>query len=182
LSQEEGLLKIFFALFLVFSLTGLYGNLYANERRGADLNIQKKDGQQLQGELITVKIDSFLLQDADSWADISVYVGDINKSTIVKKLKALLGIGIGLVVGGVIGAIAGYSSGTDEETGMTITLSEYNEYFYGGIGAGVGALLGGVFGASAGKDITIQIEGKSEAEIKEILEELRKKARIPDFQ
>lgn len=45
-----------------------------------------------------------------------------------------------------------------------------------------GALTGLISGGFLGKDKTIALEGKSDAEIKRILEELRKKARIPDFQ
>ena len=54
------------------------------------------------------------------------------------------------------------------------------------VGAGIGALigsgLGGIVGASAGNDKIIQIEGKSDTEIKEILEKLRKNARIKNAQ
>ena len=53
--------KKFLSLFLVFSLMMLSVNLYAKERRGAKLIITKKDGQQIEGELITVKPNSLLL-------------------------------------------------------------------------------------------------------------------------
>ncbi|GAH74403.1 unnamed protein product [marine sediment metagenome] len=43
------------SLFLIFSLVMLSANLYAKERRGAKLLITKKDGQLIEGELITVK-------------------------------------------------------------------------------------------------------------------------------
>jgi len=49
-------MKKFLALFLIFSLIILSVNLYAKERRGAKLLITKKDGQQIRGELIAVKI------------------------------------------------------------------------------------------------------------------------------
>ena len=39
----------------------LSGNLIAKERRGAELIVQKKDGQQIRGELIAVKQNSLLL-------------------------------------------------------------------------------------------------------------------------
>ena len=51
-----------------------------------------------------------------------------------------------------------------------------------GIGAVVGAITGGWLGAKAGKDEIIEFEGKSNDEINDILLELRKKARIPNFQ
>ena len=46
---------------------------------------------------------------------------------------------------------------------------------------GVGALTAVIEGAVAGKYKTIQIEGKSDSEIKEALEKLRKKAQIRDY-
>jgi len=57
-------MKKIIPLFLVFSLLALSGNLLAKERRGAELIVQKKDGQQVRGELITVKEHSLLLLDS----------------------------------------------------------------------------------------------------------------------
>ena len=45
----------------------------------------------------------------------------------------------------------------------------------------LGGLSGAALGALAGIDKKIQIEGKSEAEIDIILEKLRKKARMPNY-
>ena len=53
---------------------------------------------------------------------------------------------------------------------------------YAVAGAIPGALIGGIMGAFAGTDKTIRFEGKSDAEIRCILEELRKMTRVPDFQ
>jgi len=87
--------KKFIALFLVFSLVMLSANLYAEERRGAKLIVTKKDGWQIEGELITVKPNSLLLLDMEG-KDVSVGIKDIKVIRIVKKSKALLGAGIGL--------------------------------------------------------------------------------------
>jgi len=169
--------KNFIALFLVFSLVALLGNLYAKEKRGADLIIQKKDDQQVKGELIAVKKNSLLLLDSESGADVSVDIRDIKVITIKKKSKALLGAGIGSGIGLLSGVVAGVIGGlyyTD------LTLGEgLEDGLIGGLllsipCAGIGAMLG--------TDKTIQIEGRSESEIKEVLENLRKKARIPDYQ
>jgi hypothetical protein len=46
----------------------------------------------------------------------------------------------------------------------------------------IGIILGGLQGGAAGIDKNIQVEGKSGTEINQVLEELRKKARVPDFQ
>jgi hypothetical protein len=45
-----------------------------------------------------------------------------------------------------------------------------------------GLLVGTVVGAIVGTDKTIQIEGKSDSEIKEALDYLGTKARVPDYQ
>ncbi len=111
----------------------------------------------------------------ESGDDASVDIGDIKDIHIVKKSKA----GFGFLIGGVIGALAGAASDTGAKKGLVS----------GGVGAGGSAIGGGVLGgliglviaAVSGKDKTIQIEGKSDSEIQEILEDLRKKARVSDF-
>jgi len=75
--------KKFIALFLAFSLMMLSVNLYSKERRGAELIITKKDGQQIKGELITVKPNSLLLLDTEG-KDVSVDIVDIRIIRIVK--------------------------------------------------------------------------------------------------
>jgi len=44
------------------------------------------------------------------------------------------------------------------------------------------AVIGAIVGASEGKNKIILIEGRSDKEIKEILDKFRKKARVPDYQ
>jgi hypothetical protein len=48
----------------------------------------------------------------------------------------------------------------------------------GAIGGLTGALIGGNIGAHANRPETIKIEGKTDTEIKEVLEKLRRQARI----
>ncbi len=55
-------MRKFIPLFVVFSFILLLLNLMAKERRGADLVVQKKEGRQVKGELITVKENSLLLK------------------------------------------------------------------------------------------------------------------------
>ena len=167
------------AVLLVFSLLLLSGSLYA-EKKGAELVVVKLDGKLAIGELITVKKDSLLLMEKESGADISVRVGDINKVTIIKKSKTLLGAGIGFLAGAGIGALGGLIGWDTWSWAPQDTKTKYR------VVAGVGAIVG-LIGATVGALImsdskTIQIEGKSDSEIKQILEDLRKKARIPDFQ
>ena len=94
------------SLFLIFSLIMLSANLYAKERRGATLIITKKDGQQIKGELITVKPNSLLLLDTEG-KDVSVDIADIKVIRIVKKSKVLQGLGFGLLIGAGLGALNG---------------------------------------------------------------------------
>ena len=164
----------FIALFLVFSLMTLSANLYAKGRRGAILIITKKNGHQTEGELITVKPNSLLLLSITG-RDMSVGIADIKVIRIVKKSKVGKGLLYGLLIGGGGGVLLGFIFPT--------YIDEYNwgPFFYGILGGGGGLLLGGLIGATEGRDKTIQIEGISDLEIKEVLEKLHKKARIPDY-
>ena len=69
-------MKKFISLFLMFSILTLSIPLTAKERKGADLIIQKIDGQQVRGEFIAVKENSLLLLDRDTGADVTVDIED----------------------------------------------------------------------------------------------------------
>ena len=77
------------AFLLIFSAVILSGNLHA-EKKGVDLILKKKNGQQVRGELIAVKKDSLLLLDREQGADVTVMIEDINSIKIEKKSKAFL--------------------------------------------------------------------------------------------
>ena len=95
--------KQFISFFLIISFLILPLTLIAKERRGAELVVQKTDGQQVKGELITVKKDSLLLKDAGFGADVSLDVSDIKTIKIVRKSKGGLGALIGFGIGGAFG-------------------------------------------------------------------------------
>jgi len=178
-------MKKFIYLVLVFSILALSGNMLAKERKGADLIIQKTDETQIRGELIAVKENSLLLLKRETGADVSVDIGEIRIIEIVKESKVWKGIGYGLLGGAVIGVLVGYLLGDDPPimgTGPILMTDDEKALGYGFYIGLFGATLGGIIGAHAGVDKTIQIEGKSDSEIKEILEELRKKARIRNSQ
>ena len=159
--------KKFISLLLVCSLMILSVNLYAKGWRGAKLIVTKKDGQQIKGELIAVKLNSLLLLDTEE-KDISVDIEDIKVIRVVKKSKTLLGAGIGFLTLGGGGALLGAYS-----------ISEGLAAFILGLGgAAAGLLIGAITGALLGTDKTFQIEGMTDAEIQETLDYLRKKARI----
>ena len=186
--------KKFISLFLVFSLMALSVNLYAKERRGAKLIIQRR-GDQVQtrykdtpwetsamtgirGELIAVKPNSLLLLDTEG-KDVSVDIADIKVITIVwKKSKALLGGAIGFGAGALLAPFlfSFLFPAFHEEYGVPgILLIEMP------VGSAIGAITGALIGGNAGRDKIIQIEGMSDSEIQEALDKLRKKARIRDY-
>jgi hypothetical protein len=170
-------MKKFMALLLVFSLLTLSGNLFAKEGKGAELIIQKKDETQVRGELIVVKENLLLLLERESGADKSVDLREIEVITIKKKFGVLQGAGLGLILGMGVGAAVGGS----------MEVEGFGYGFSTAYGAGIGAFIGLISGISIGQvlpgsDETIRIGGKSEAEIQETLEKLRRKARVKNFQ
>ncbi len=175
--------KKLISLFLVFSLMMLPTSLYA-KKRGAKLIITKKDGQQIEGKLITVKPNSLLLLNNEG-KDVSIDIVDIKVINIVRKSIESFGIGyaIGALIGVVTGAYVGYAKGDDPGyPHRFLSLSaETNALLYGILIGGSGGLLGGIIGLFVIKDKTIQIEGMTDSEIQEALKKLRKKARIRNY-
>ncbi|KPK78725.1 MAG: hypothetical protein AMJ89_00540 [candidate division Zixibacteria bacterium SM23_73] len=176
--------KKFVSLFLVFSLLALSGNLIAKERRGAKLVIQKKDGQEVSGELIAVKKNSLIM--LVSGADASIDIQDIAVIKIVKKSKLWKGAGLGLLLGGLGGAMFADATTDPEERGDFFNppprrvINRKSDYI---TGCAISlAIIGGIAGLLDGKDKINQIEGKSDLEVKKALEKLRPKARIPDYE
>ncbi len=175
--------KKFTALFLVFCLVALSGNLTAQVKKGTNLTVEKIDGQEVMGELITVKKDSLLLLDAETSSDITVQIKDVKAITIRKK-SLMLELGLLGALGGA--AAQGilqkterkttHAVGGDDDTEISQTSTSF--LLFGAIAGGVGLLLGAVMGMNK----RIQIQGKSDAEIQKILENLSKKAQVPNFQ
>jgi len=164
--------KKFISFFLVLSLMMLSVNLYAKERRGAKLIITKKDGQLIEGELITVKPKSLLLLNTDG-KDVSVDIADIKVIRVKKKSK---GARTGFLIGGGLALIVGVGQIGAEVHGFIPSFIDGLIFF-----ALPGALIGVIIGAVAGTDKTIQIEGMTDLEIREAMDKLRKKARIRDY-
>jgi len=165
------------AVLLVFSLFWLSGALYA-KKKGAELIIEKKDGWYERGELITVKQDSLLLLNS-AGADVSIDIGNIKTITIAKKSKTVLGAGIGFLVGAAIGISALANENSKPKQGW---VSLEFPSIYGAVLGVPGALVGALIGLAVSSDETIQIEGKSDSDIKRVLEDLSNKARVTHFQ
>jgi len=168
---------------LVLSFLILSGNLYA-EKKGADLLIQKTNGEGIRSELIAVKENSLLLIDRDSGADVSIDIRNIQVFKIMKESYAPAGILTGLLIGIVSGVATGSESNDDQSKGGFSKFSNGFNFMGSAVGFGlIGALVGGIIGTIAsGADEIIQIEGKSDSKIQEILEKLHKKARIRNYQ
>jgi hypothetical protein len=151
----------------------LPGALSARERRGANLVITLKDGQQVKGELIAVKPDSLLLL---AGKDESIDVAGIREIKVAKKLRALNGAAYGFLAGAVGGiAFAAALRGADEDILPII-------YPLGAVTGGTaGGLIGLGIGALVRKYKTIQLEGKSESDRAIALDRLRRYARIRDY-
>lgn len=178
--RERG--KKFTALFLVFCIVALSGNLTAQQKKGAKLTVEKTDGQEVTGELITVKKDSLLLLNAETNADINVQIKDVKAITIRKKSMilelGLLGALGGAATQGLTGKSGREVAGETQFEDVVATKTMPSFLLYGAIAGGVGLLLGAVIGMNK----KIQIQGKSDTEIQKALEALSKKARVKGIQ
>ncbi len=164
-------------LYLLLSSEGLFGR---TKGHGTELHLFQKDGHERTGELIGVKENCLVLY--QSGIDFSVDIKELKMIKVLKKSHmvqgALIGLVIGAVAGGVGGAIYLSGDGDDEWANfhriiLTIIASA--------AGGGIGLLTGGVVGSLQGIDETIQVEGRTDAEIDKILLKLRRKARIPEY-
>jgi len=167
------MIKEILVLVLVCTLIFPLG-LTAKEKRGADLLVEKLDGQLISGELITIKDRSLLLL-SESGADVTVDVEDVNAITVLKKSKAWQGARTGalLSVGWI--AIAALLSVGD----LDISEIQWNSLTYIVLSS---TLIGATIGALSGKDETIPFSIKSISEKQVILEKLRMKARVIYYQ
>ena len=111
--------------------------------------------------------------ESDSGLDVSIEKDKIKKIRVMK-------IGI-LLMSGTLGAIIGHSLGGGSISAPIFFSEEWGIVFglVGGIALGI--LINSFIKTTENSNETFQIEGKAEAEIEEIMEILRKKARIPDY-
>lgn len=169
--------KSILVLGLVFSLLSSSGNLFAKEKRGAELEILKKDGRALKGELIAVKPSSLLLLDSQTGADASVEIGDISVIKIMRKSKAWVLGATGFFLGAACGI--GYGGVIDRVDEVDTSVAVY--FAIAALFGAMGAIPGTIVGAYLGKDKIIRLEGKPTHEMNAIMEKLRGQSRIADF-
>jgi hypothetical protein len=178
--------KKLLSLFLIFSLimincatlSRLEEKREKRKKHGANLIIQKINGQQVSGELITVKPSSLLLLNTEG-KDVSIDIADIKVIRVVKKSQVVKGAFGGLLGGAGTGAYFAGLFGLVIRASWGETSSKMAEW--GAICAPFGAIIGAIIGAIFSIDKTIQIEGMSDIEIQKTLDKLRKKARIRDY-
>jgi hypothetical protein len=150
------------------------------KRKGAEVLIHKKDGQMIKAELLAVKEDRLILMDASDSTDVTCTVEDIQSLRIVKRAKIMKGLGIGSLSGGIAGSSLGLLSGNDEPGFMSFTAGQKAAIL--GIGLAVmGGVIGAVSGAIAGIDESVDLEGRSSADIENILRKLDRQARFPQL-
>lgn len=169
--------KKFLSFLLLFFFVALIGNLMAKERKGADLLVTKKDGQQVSGELITVKPSSLLLKNTDG-RDETVDVADISVIKILKGSQAFQYGIAGFLIGGATRGIL-HSMVRKEKEGEEATQHFVQESVKW---AAIVGAAGVVVGTAAGIDKTVKIEGKSDVQVDSALRKLSKKARVPNYQ
>jgi hypothetical protein len=157
------------SILVIFIFLVLPANVFAKEKRGANLVIQKKNGQKISGELITMKKQSMLLWDFKG-TDVSVYFNEIQIIQVKNKSEFWKGSINGFVLGGVFGFAFVHGQGGAEALLGTLLL---------GVPC---ALAGGLFGAAAGNDRVILFDIMSDSEKEEVLQELSSLAFRPDFQ
>ena len=147
----------------------------AKEKRGADVLIRKTDETEVRGELIAVKSDSLLILDFKTGADITAYVNEIFTIKVIKKSHPWKGAKIGFLVGAALGAIYGLVWPGDEEP------TAYFPMVYGATFAVPGVLAGAITSGMIAIDRTYPIQGLPLGSVNVTLNDLRKKARVKDF-
>jgi hypothetical protein len=167
--------KVLAALIIVLFVTAFAPGLDAKTRRGASVIVTGTDGGRIEGELIAVKPNSLLLMTADG-KDQSVDIGSIASVKVKKRSKVLLsmliGTAAGIAVGGLLGAIDANGSLLDPLD----TVLEMSA-----MGA-VGLVGGGVAGLIISAPKTVMMRDVSGQELEMKLAQLRKYARVRDFQ
>jgi hypothetical protein len=155
----------------------------AAKKKGAQLLIEKKDGQVIEGELLKVKEDSLLLMTSAS--GVTIDIKEIDEIKIKKRKTksgkgALIGAGVGFLIGGVIACTKYTEVVTDEYNpgfGKRLVVGGMLGAFFIIPGSIIGGLIGGQFPGGY-KTETIDVKKTPLNKIKSILKKLKNKARF----
>ncbi len=170
------LIKAAAAAFLTLSLA--MPSVAKENRKGAVVLVQKKDGQVVKAELLAVKAGQLILMDSSTFSDVTCDVDDIRSIRVVKKAKVWKGLGLGILTGGAAGSSLGLLSGNDKP-GLFSPPAGLKALIYGVGLAAIGGIIGGISGALAGIDESVELEGRSSRDIESILSKLDKQAHFP---
>jgi hypothetical protein len=174
-SLREGA-KLGAAILVVLSL--VMSSAAKEKEKGAEVFIQKKDGQGIKAELLAVKEGRIILMDSFTQSEVIIAIDEIKSIQIAKKAKFFQGLGLGFLAGGALGAAAGFLSGDDQPGWFSLTAEQ--KAVGGGLAFGVlGASIGGIAGVIKGIDESIDLEGRSSKDIQSILKKLDAKSRFP---
>jgi hypothetical protein len=150
------------------------------EKPGAILVVQKKDGQTIKGELLSVQNGMLNLLIYENATKVDVHLNEVRSLSIEKKGAFLKGLGIGVLSGAVTGALLGFLSGDDKPENMwaIFSLSAGQKALVGGICLGVvGGAVGGIAGALKGANESITLDGMSPEKLGRVEAKLASRAR-----
>jgi hypothetical protein len=149
----------------------------APAHKGATVSIALIQGSQ-KGELIGVKSDALVLA-RENGDPVVIPLSDIKSVRAFRKPRVLPAMSIGAVVGIPMGVAAAKLSGA-EANDMGDAIGKGSLFLLGGMASG--AIAGVLVASALNKDETYVLQDKSEREIQEILTQLKKWARVQNYQ
>jgi len=164
----------------------LVPSVFARERQGGIVQIDRKDGITIRGELIAVRGNSLLVE-ANAMEFSNTPIAEINNLSIKRNSHVAGGVILGLLGGTLLGAAIGYfgTSPAPQSTNLWSKLMpDFRQTFGALYGAGVGALAGGLTGGGIGlaqsSDIVLIERGHCLMTEAKVLKKLRSQAKVPD--
>lgn len=158
---------------------------FGKEKSGAHLQLVRKDGAIVEGELLTVKGRELILRTYSGSDGVTEAIDGLAEVRIVRRSGALRGLGKGFLIGGAAGAGLGALWGSDgaEHSNEWLYIGPRNaaEGALGGafIVGTFGALIGVVAGAVGGHDRTFRIQGSAASYVNGVLVTLTRHCRRP---
>ena len=173
--------KKIFAILFISTLAFLLASVPAsakNRKAGARIKVDLTDGRSVEGELLTVKAQSFIVANPTTMTTDEVAVGEIGRIRVMKKSKAFAGAGIGFISGALSGAALGLISGNDSGGIIRFTAGQkagIGALALGAVGAVVGIIVHGFSGLGQNIDWANMAQGDRE----HVLRKLRAMSRFP---
>ena len=167
------------SLSLEFALVFLLWSPASAEKTGANLQILKKEGGSVEGELIAVRDKTLFLMESSSQATVSLHLEELKELIIIRESKAWEFGGLGLISGALLGGVMG-AAFTPRGSGWGAGLRQGIAGAYGaGIGAAIGVVIGTAMGIVEGINKKLVIADMTQEEQDALLTELRSISRFP---